>query len=258
MEIDDLPIYCFVGLKLLILCYQKFCFKLFFIFFHFFRFTFFSYICTLLFIIMNFIKRLLSICKPEERVDIDMKYLVVGLGNCGEEYAETRHNCGFMVVDALAKEAETTWTLDRHAYRSEMRLKGKQITLIKPTTYMNLSGKAVNYWLGKEKVPLENLLVVVDDIALPVGTLRMKKQGSHGGHNGLRNIEELLGTNAYCRLRVGVGAEFSRGKQIDYVLGKFSSEESAKMEPCFAEAVEIVKCFVTQGPDRAMNLHNHK
>lgn len=258
MEIDDLLICCFVGLKHHVTCPQKFCFKLFFIFFHFFSFTFFSYICKLLFIIMNFIKRLLSLCKSEERVDIDMKYLVVGLGNCGEEYAETRHNCGFMVVDALAKEAEASWTLDRHAYRAEMRLKGKQITLIKPTTYMNLSGKAVNYWLSKEKVPLENLLVVVDDIALPVGTLRMKKQGSHGGHNGLRNIEELLGTNNYCRLRVGVGSEFSRGKQIDYVLGKFSAEESAKMEPCFSEAAEMVKCFVTQGADRAMNLHNHK
>ena len=143
------------------------------------------------------------------------KYLIVGLGNVGSEYEGTRHNAGFMVVDELASAAEAKWSLERHAYRAEIKVKGRQVTLIKPTTYMNLSGKAVRYWMQTEKIPLENVLVVVDDIALEVGMLRMKKQGSNGGHNGLADIEAALGSQNYCRLRIGVGNHFGRGHQID-------------------------------------------
>lgn len=185
-----------------------------------------------------------------------MKYLIVGLGNVGAEYDCTRHNIGFMVIDALAKGADAKWSLERKAYRAEIKIKGRTLVLIKPTTYMNLSGEAVRYWMGAEKVSLENLLVLVDDIALPVGTLRMKKQGSGGGHNGLGNIEQLLGTNGYCRLRVGVGNNFSRGRQVDYVLGTFTAEERAVLDPKIEQACEAVKCFATQGPDRAMNMYN--
>lgn len=185
-----------------------------------------------------------------------MKYLIVGLGNVGGEYAETRHNCGFMVVDALAKEASASWSLERHAYRTEVRHKGRTLVLIKPTTYMNLSGKAVAYWLQQEKVPLENLLVVVDDLALPVGVMRMKKQGSHGGHNGLADIEAALHSANYCRLRIGIGADFGRGHQIDYVLGHFSEAERAQLDPVIARAGEAIQAFVTVGADRAMTEYN--
>lgn len=186
------------------------------------------------------------------------KYLIVGLGNVGSEYEGTRHNAGFMVVDELASAAEAKWSLERHAYRAEIKVKGRQVTLIKPTTYMNLSGKAVRYWMQAEKIPLENVLVVVDDIALEVGTLRMKKQGSNGGHNGLANIEAALGTQNYCRLRIGVGNHFGRGHQIDYVLGKFTEEEMATLDPRIKDAAEMVRCFCTQGADRAMNMYNGK
>ena len=206
--------------------------------------------------------RLLQRCKrrseTNEKEDTVSKYLIVGLGNVGSEYEGTRHNAGFMVVDALAREAGARWSLERHAYRTEMRHKGRTLVLIKPTTYMNLSGKAVKYWMQAERIEPQNLLVVVDDIALASGTLRMKKQGSGGGHNGLADIEAALGTQNYCRLRVGVGSNFSRGRQIDYVLGQFSAEEQALMEPAIAEACQTVLCFATQGPDRAMNLHNSK
>ena len=208
---------------------------------------------------MKWLRRLFA-CgeRAEKNENQEMKYLVVGLGNVGAEYEGTRHNSGFMVVDAVAKEADVKWTLSRLAMTAEMKLRGKQITLVKPTTYMNLSGKAVRYWMNETHTPLENVLVVVDDIALPVGELRMKKQGSGGGHNGLGNIEEVLGTSNYCRLRVGVGSNFARGRQIDYVLGQFNADELAIMQPKIEEAVEIVKAFVTQGPDRAMNLFNHR
>jgi len=207
---------------------------------------------------MNWIKKLFGKRSNADNDETEetMKYLIVGLGNVGAEYEGTRHNSGFMVIDALAKEAHATYVLDRHAYRAEVGWKGRKLILIRPTTYMNLSGKAVKYWLQKEKIDLANLLVVVDDIALPVGKIRMKKQGSHGGHNGLANIEELLGSSNYCRLRIGVGDNFSRGRQIDYVLGKFSEEEQAALEPAIARATEAVKCFATMGADRAMNMYN--
>jgi len=207
---------------------------------------------------MNWIKKLFGkrANADNDETEDTMKYLIVGLGNVGAEYEGTRHNSGFMVIDALAKAAHATYVLDRHAYRAEVGWKGRKLILIRPTTYMNLSGKAVKYWLQKEKIDLANLLVVVDDIALPVGKIRMKKQGSHGGHNGLANIEELLGSSNYCRLRIGVGDNFSRGRQIDYVLGKFSEEEQAALEPAIERATEAVKCFATMGADRAMNMYN--
>ena len=199
--------------------------------------------------------------KEEEKTDT-MKYLIVGLGNIGAEYEGTRHNSGFMVLDRLLKACtreggeKPTYVLDRHAYRAEVKLKGRTLVLIRPTTYMNLSGKAVQYWMQKEKIALPNLLVVSDDIALPVGKIRMKKQGSNGGHNGLANIEELLHSANYCRLRIGVGNNFGQGHQIDYVLGRFSEEEQVALEPALDRAVDAIKAFVTLGPDRAMNMFN--
>ena len=186
------------------------------------------------------------------------KYLIVGLGNVGSEYEGTRHNAGFMVVDAMAREADAKWSLERHAYRTEVRFKGRTQVLIKPTTYMNLSGKAVNYWLQAEKVELANMIVVVDDIALDPGIIRIKKQGAAGGHNGLADIENTLGTQAYNRLRVGVGGAFGRGQQIDYVLGKFPDSDIPAMEAATDEACAALRCFVTQGIDRTMNAYNKK
>lgn len=194
--------------------------------------------------------------------DSQMKYLIIGLGNVGSEYEGTRHNSGFMVIDRLLKTVaaekgeKPTFVLDRHAYRAEIKIKGRSLILIRPTTYMNLSGKAVQYWMQKEKIPLENILVIVDDIALPVGKIRMKKQGSNGGHNGLKSIEELIHSANYCRLRIGVGNNFGQGHQIDYVLGRFSDEELALLDPALDHAVEAVKAFVSLGPDRAMNMFN--
>ena len=205
---------------------------------------------------MGLFKNLFSRCKSTDDIDYSMKYLIVGLGNVGAEYEDTRHNAGFMVVDSLAHGAEARWTLERRAYRTEIKAKGRTLILIKPTTYMNLSGEAVRYWLQAERIPLSNLLVVVDDIALPLGTLRMKKQGSGGGHNGLKNIESLLGTTDYCRLRIGVGNNFGRGQQIDYVLGTFTPDEQAVIQPRIETACKAVETFVTLGPDRAMNSYN--
>ena len=210
---------------------------------------------------MNLFKKLFKHHETTEE-DLTMKYLIVGLGNIGSEYEGTRHNCGFMVIDKLLKSTATeknerpTYVLDRHAYRAEMKWKGRTLILIRPTTYMNLSGKAVKYWMQKEKIALENVLIVVDDIALPVGKIRMKKQGSGGGHNGLSDIEEALGTNNYCRLRIGIGDHYGRGHQIDYVLGRFSEEEQAELEPALEHAVDAIKSFVTLGPDRTMNKFN--
>ena len=159
-----------------------------------------------------------------------MGYLIAGLGNIGAEYRNTRHNIGFMVLDYLAKEFGTTFISSRYASVAEISIKGRKITLIKPSTYMNLSGKAVSYWLRERKIGREDLLVISDDLALPFGTIRMRKQGSEGGHNGLKSITESLGGNNYARLRVGIGDNFSRGGQIDYVLGTFGEEEKAELQ----------------------------
>ncbi len=187
-----------------------------------------------------------------------MKYLIACLGNIGAEYANTRHNIGFVVADALAGDLKNKFETERLASVSRLKYKGRTLVVIKPTTYMNLSGKAVKYWLTKEKIPLDKLLVVLDDIALPLGTLRMKKQGGDAGHNGLTDIIEKLGTNVFSRLRVGIGNDFPKGFQVDYVLGQWSRSETDLLIPRVEKAVEIIKSFVTLGTDRTMNLYNNK
>ena len=186
-----------------------------------------------------------------------MKYLIVGLGNIGAEYAETRHNIGFKVADALAAEAGAVFATGRYGSVAEFRHKGRTFVLLKPSTYMNLSGKAVSYWMQAEKIPLENVFVIVDDIALPFGTIRIRAKGSDGGHNGLKNIAELLGTNAYARLRFGIGGDFPKGMQIDYVLGEWTKEEAAALPEHTKVAAEAIKAFGTIGLERTMNQFNN-
>ena len=186
-----------------------------------------------------------------------MKYLVVGLGNIGTEYELTRHNIGFLVIDRLADNTKAeTFIQGRHGFSSIAKYKGRTVHLLKPTTYMNLSGKAVHYWLQELKIPIENLLVVTDDIALDYGMLRMRKKGSAGGHNGLGNIEETLGHQNYARLRFGVGNDFGRGQQVDYVLSPFSRKEMDELVLNMDRAVDAVLGFCTIGIDRAMSQFN--
>lgn len=187
-----------------------------------------------------------------------MKYLIVGLGNPGLEYEETRHNIGFKVVDALAKELGGTFSLNKAAFRAEVKFKGRILILIKPITYMNLSGKAVNYWMQTEKIPIENLVVITDDIALPFGKLRMKGKGSDGGHNGLKDIQATLNTQEYTRLRFGVGNDFAKGRQADYVLGKWSKEENLDLSARIDVATEFIKSFTTIGLAMTMTNWNGK
>lgn len=186
------------------------------------------------------------------------KYLIAGLGNIGDEYANTRHNIGFIVLDALAQEMKTSFTIQRHAFMTEARLKGRTLIMIKPTTYMNLSGKAVNYWLEKENIPPENFLVVVDDIDLDTGVLRLRNKGSGGSHNGMNHIIETLGTTDFARLRVGIGNDFAKGFQVDYVLGKWSKQEEKIMLEKIPVAVEMIKSFVLSGPQITMNTYNKR
>ena len=187
-----------------------------------------------------------------------MKYLIAGLGNIGPEYHETRHNIGFMVVDTLAKSAGISFSDGRYGFTATLPVKGRQLLLLKPSTYMNLSGNAVRYWMQKENIPLENLLVVVDDLALPFGTLRLKGKGSDAGHNGLKHIAATLGTQAYARLRFGIGNDFPRGGQIDYVLGHFTEDERSLLPQRLETAGEIVKSFCLAGIDITMNQFNKK
>ncbi len=187
-----------------------------------------------------------------------MKYLIVGLGNIGEEYRGTRHNIGFQILDAFAEASNISFTPARYGDRADVKFKGRQFILIKPSTYVNLSGKAVNYWLQKEKLSLENLLVITDDLALNFGTIRIRAKGSDGGHNGLRNINELIGSNKYARLRFGIGDEFHHGQQVDYVLGKWSPEEKKILSERIETSMEAIKAFGTVGIQRAMNLFNNK
>jgi PTH1 family peptidyl-tRNA hydrolase len=187
-----------------------------------------------------------------------MKYLIVGLGNPGSEYEETRHNIGFKVVDALAKELGDSFSLNKAAFRAEVKFKGRTLVLIKPITYMNLSGKAVNYWMQTEKIPIENLVVITDDIALPFGKLRMKGKGSDGGHNGLKDIQATLKTQDYTRLRFGVGSDFAKGRQADYVLGKWSKEENLDLPARIDVATEFIKSFATIGLEMTMTNWNGK
>ena len=185
------------------------------------------------------------------------KYLIVGLGNPGDEYAGTRHNTGFMILDAFAKASNVVFEDKRYGFIGETSLKGRKIILLKPTTFMNLSGNAVRYWLNKENIALEHLLVVVDDLALPLGTLRLKANGSNGGHNGLGHIQQLIGQQ-YARLRVGIGNEFPRGGQIDWVLGKYNQDDMKTLQPSIDTSIEIINSFVLAGIDITMNQFNHK
>ena len=185
-----------------------------------------------------------------------MNYLVVGLGNIGSEYAGTRHNMGFMALDTWAQEANAIFQSGRYGSTAEISFKGRKFILLKPSTYMNLSGKAVRYWVNELKLPLENLIVISDDLNLPFGTIRMRKNGSDGGHNGLAKINEMLGTQNYARIRMGIGNDFNRGGQIDFVLGRLSEDEMKEMPQICHRVIEGIKTFATAGADRAMNSVN--
>ncbi|HNS17719.1 MAG TPA: aminoacyl-tRNA hydrolase [Bacteroidales bacterium] len=187
-----------------------------------------------------------------------MKYLIAGLGNMGEQYANTRHNIGFIVLDALALSFNVTFAPDRYASVATARYKGRILKMIKPSTYVNLSGKAVKYWLNKEKLPPGNLLVVVDDLALPPGQLRLRVKGSDGGHNGLADIIFHLETTEFPRLRIGIGGDFARGTQVDYVLSRWTRQEEEMLIPRVETAVEAIKSFVTIGIDGTMGIVNPK
>ena len=186
------------------------------------------------------------------------KYLIVGLGNPGDEYAYTRHNTGYMVLDAFAKASNIVFDDRRYGFIAETTVKGRKVILLKPTTYMNLSGNAVRYWMNKENIVLEHLLVIVDDLSLPLGTLRLKGKGSNGGHNGLGNIQSVVGTQQYARLRVGIGNDFPKGMQIDWVLGKYDENDMETLSPSIEKAIEIIKSFVLAGLDITMNQFNNK
>ncbi|MEJ0031988.1 MAG: aminoacyl-tRNA hydrolase [Bacteroidota bacterium] len=185
-----------------------------------------------------------------------MKYLIAGLGNIGPEYELTRHNIGFLVLDRWADNEKIVFKTERLADRAEVRFKGRQLHLIKPNTYMNLSGKAIAYWLQELKIPKENLLVIVDEIALPFGTLRMRTKGSSAGHNGLKNIELLLNGQEYSRLRFGIGNNYSKGQQVDYVLSNFTQEEFTALPQIMDKAIEACQSFSTIGAERTMNFFN--
>lgn len=185
-----------------------------------------------------------------------MKFLIACLGNIGTEYELTRHNIGFLLADRIATEQKLSFDTDRLAMHAEWNLKGKSIHLIKPTTYMNLSGRAVAYWMHLLKIDASRLLVVCDDLNLDFGKLRLRGKGSSGGQNGLNNINEILGTEQYARLRMGIGNNFAKGRQVDYVLGRFSTEEFAKLVPILDKGSLAVQSFCLEGIDRAMNLYN--
>ena len=187
-----------------------------------------------------------------------MKYLIAGLGNIGDDYSDTRHNIGFIVADALAREGKTVFKTERHAAMTKLSVKGRTMVVIKPSTFMNLSGKAIRYWMQKEDIPLENILIIVDDLALPLGALRMRKKGSDGGHNGLISIIEHIGSTEFTRIRFGIGNDFAKGYQVDYVLGRWTAEEEKVLMPRVKEAVEMIKSFVLIGPDRTMNVFNKR
>ena len=187
-----------------------------------------------------------------------MKFLIVGLGNIGDEYRDTRHNIGFNVVDALAKDAGVSFQDKRYGFIANMSIKGRQLVLLKPSTYMNLSGNAVRYWMQQEKIPLENVLIIVDDLALPFGALRLKPKGSDAGHNGLKHIAATLGTQEYARLRFGIGNDFPRGHQIDFVLGRFTDEDMKTMSERVSVAVDMIKSFCLAGMAITMNQFNKK
>lgn len=208
---------------------------------------------------IQFLKKLLGRNKiqPKEN-NIEMKYLIVGLGNIGAEYANTRHNIGFRILDALAETAKIEFKDARYGAVAEYKFKGRIFVLVKPNTYMNLSGKSVNYWLQKEKIPIENMMVLVDDLALPFETLRLRPKGSDAGHNGLKHINEILGHQNYNRVRFGIGADFGKGQQVDYVLGEWSPEELEKLPELYKICINMIKGMSTIGIQRTMTAYNTK
>ena len=210
----------------------------------------------------QFFKKITNWLFPEgenQSIEYDpMKYLIIGLGNPGAKYDDTRHNVGFEIVDALAKEFEKTWKDDMHGYIAEVKHKGRTFVLLKPTTFMNLSGKAVRYWMQKHKIPKQNILVVLDDLNLPFGKQRLRGKGKDGGHNGLKDIDKMTGGNNYARLRIGIGDEFRKGQQVDFVLGKWSNEEVDGLPDILKKATETIKAFGTIGLQFTMNQFNKK
>jgi PTH1 family peptidyl-tRNA hydrolase len=185
-----------------------------------------------------------------------VKYLIAGLGNVGDKYARTRHNVGFMAVSRFAAQNDMPFVTERYAMTATVKIKGQTLVLIKPTTLMNLSGNAVSYWMMIERIPIENVLVIVDDIALSTGVLRMRPAGNAGGHNGLLHISQILNTNGYARLRIGIGNDFPKGRQVDYVLGKFSPDEEIIIQPKLDTVCEMIKSFALAGVEKTMNLYN--
>jgi len=188
---------------------------------------------------------------------VPSKYLIAGLGNIGAEYAGTRHNIGFEVLDALAARHQQVFAVERLAEQVEIRWKGNLLIGIKPTTYMNLSGKAVKYWMDKEGITVDRILVVMDELALPLSRFRLRPGGSDAGHNGLTSIQEVLGTQGYARLRFGIGNDFPRGRQIDYVLGRWKQEELPLVREKVEKSVDLIESFVSIGIERTMNLYNN-
>ncbi|WP_339338183.1 MULTISPECIES: aminoacyl-tRNA hydrolase [unclassified Croceitalea] len=206
------------------------------------------------------LKWLKSIFKPENLIlsetDFMKKFLVVGLGNIGDKYKNTRHNIGFKILDALAESEKFVFNDAKLGAISTFKYKGKSVLCLKPSTYMNLSGKAIKYWMDKEKIPLENILVITDDINLPFGTLRLKTKGSDGGHNGLKDTQNTLQTTKYNRFRFGVGADFGKGRQVDYVLGEWDDEETKNLTERLDKSCELIKSFIFNGVQNTMNKYN--
>lgn len=194
---------------------------------------------------------------PEETYD-PMKYLIVGLGNIGSDYDETRHNIGFDVVDMMAKDAEVAWKQETLGDVAELKHKGRTLVLLKPSTYMNKSGKAVKYWMEKKKIPVEKVLIIVDELQLDLGVIRLKSKGSDGGHNGLKDIAEVLGSTKYSRLRIGIGKDFRRGQQVDHVLGKWNAKEKDELIEIIPKACETAKSFAAVGLKFTMEKFNQK
>lgn len=206
--------------------------------------------------IVDFLKR--NLFKKERKTEKMKKFLIVGLGNIGQEYANTRHNIGFKILDSLSLKKEKIFETVKLGDVTRFNFKGRTFVLLKPSTFMNLSGKAVNYWLQKEKIPISNLLVVCDDINLELGTIRLKAKGSDGGHNGLKDIQNVLQTNKYSRLRFGVGADFSKGQQVDYVLGEWQEEELPLVKKSIEKASNAIESFGFAGLANTMNTFNNK
>lgn len=206
---------------------------------------------------LNYLKSFFG-CKTAhlDETDTMKKFLIVGLGNIGSEYSETRHNIGFKVLDALAAKEEFTFETAKLGAIGSFKAKGRSILCLKPSTYMNLSGKALKYWMEKEKIPLENVLVITDDINLKFGVIRLKTKGSNGGHNGLKDIQNILQTTNYDRFRFGVGAEFSKGRQVDYVLGEWNEEEKTLLKERLNTSCELIRSFVLAGVKNTMNKFN--